>query len=77
MGDIKVLIRDAMKEISKEKEKEWISATVAKVILGVKSKSKMQKLRDKNLIKDSKYGKIIQYYKPSLFFFIEKHVPKY
>jgi peptidyl-tRNA hydrolase len=42
MCDIKVLIRDAMKEISKEKEKEWVSTTEAKVILGVKSKSKMQ-----------------------------------
>lgn len=77
MYDIKSLIKDVIKEIKTEKDNEWVSTDEAKRILGVKSKSKMQDLRDKNLIKYSKHGKIIQYYKPSLSSFLEKHVPRY
>lgn len=73
MQDIKALVKDAIKEVKTEKDESWVSTEEAKKILGVKSKSKMQDLRDKNL----KHGKIIQYYKPSLSSFLEKHVPKY
>lgn len=76
MTDIKAMIREAMKEISESEV--WVSTEEAKKILGVKSKSKMQKLRDENKIKYSQIGrKIIRYHKPSLYAFIEKSISKY
>lgn len=75
MTDIKVMIREAIKEINESSESEvWVSAEEAKKILGVKSKSKMQQLRDENKIRYSQIGKkIIRYHKPSLYTFIEKN----
>jgi hypothetical protein len=57
-----------------KEEELWIAREEAKQILGVKSTVKMQYLRDHNLIRTSKVGKVIRYYKPSLFEFLHKNV---
>ena len=78
MTDIKVMIREAMKEIHQSDTEIWVSAEEAKKILGVKSKSRMQELRDENKIKYSKTSRrTILYYKPSLYAFIEEKIPSY
>ncbi|MEO9870397.1 MAG: hypothetical protein ABJQ69_03780 [Ekhidna sp.] len=57
----------------------WVSSEQAKKILGVKSKNKMQELRDGsplNGLKVSQHGRIYRYFKPSLYKFLEKKVLK-
>ncbi len=55
------------------KEKEWIGEEEAKALLGIKSRTKMQQLRDSISIEFSQYGKIIQYSRKSILAFIERH----
>lgn len=64
-----------VKKVAEEskRECEWIDEAEAKKLLGVKSRSKMQQLRDHVLIEFSQYGKIIRYSRSSIMEFIEKH----
>lgn len=64
-----------VKKVAEEskKENEWINEVEAKKLLGIKSRSKMQQLRDQVLIEFSQYGKIIRYSRSSIIKFIEKH----
>ncbi|MCR9171905.1 MAG: helix-turn-helix domain-containing protein [bacterium] len=55
-----------------EKE-EWIGAEEAKKILGVKSKGKLQQMRDNFQIEFSQFGKIIRYSRTSIYKFLEKN----
>jgi len=55
------------------KEAEWLNELEAKKLLGIKSRSKMQQLRDHVLIEFSQYGKIIRYSRSSILKFIEAH----
>ena len=58
---------------------EWISTEEAKKILGVKSKSKIQQLRDESPMNGliiSQHGRTFRYFKPSLYNFLEKHTIK-
>lgn len=68
--------RDALKDAQQEPD-EWISKEEAHKLLGVKSKSKMQQLRDHMLIKFSKHGKTIKYSRSSIMEYLKKNVPKY
>ena len=71
------MFRDSLKEANKPAE-DWISTEEAKLLLGVKSKSKMQQLRDTNAIKYSKHGrKFIQYSKASILDYLKKNIPAY
>ena len=71
------MFRDSLKEANKPAE-DWISTEEAKLLLGVKSKSKMQQLRDANAIKYSKHGrKLIQYSKASILDYLKKNIPAY
>ena len=71
------MFRDSLKEANKPAE-DWISTEEAKLLLGVKSKSKMQQLRDTNAIKYSKHGrKLIQYSKASILDYLKKNIPVY
>ncbi len=71
------MFRDSLKEANKPAE-DWISTEEAKLLLGVKSKSKMQQLRDTNAIKYSKHGrKLIQYSKASILDYLKKNIPAY
>jgi len=57
---------------------DWITTEQAKALLGVKSKSKMQELRDTNAIKFSKHGKkTIMYSKKSVLEFLKKNIQSY
>jgi hypothetical protein len=57
---------------------DWISPEASKALLGVKSKSKMQQLRDTNAIKYSKHSrKLIRYSKSSILAYLKKNIPAY
>lgn len=59
-------------------DEEWISTQEAMDLLGVRSKSKMQELRNTNAIKYSKFGhKLIRYSKPSLMVYLKRNIPSY
>jgi hypothetical protein len=71
------MFQHAMKEATKQPD-DWISTEEAKALLGVKSKSKMQELRDTDAIKYSKHGKkLIKYSKQSILDYLKRHIPKY
>ena len=55
------------------KEEEWINDVQAKKILGIKSKAKLQQLRDELKIEFSQFGKIIRYSKSSILQFLENN----
>ena len=54
---------------------DWLSTEEAKKLLGVKSKTKMQELRDLDAIKFTKHGRIIKYSKRSILKYLERNVP--
>ena len=58
-------------------ESDWISTQEAKKLLGIKSKSKMQQLRDYGEIVFTKPGKIILYSKRSIITYLNKHQRKW
>lgn len=58
-------------------ESDWISTEDAKKLLGIKSKSKMQQLRDYGEIVFTKPGKIILYSKKSIITYLNKHQRKW
>lgn len=55
------------------KPQEWIDAREAKNLLGIKSKSKLQQLRDSLKIEFSRNGKIIRYSRSSILKFLEQN----
>jgi excisionase family DNA binding protein len=73
------LIEEVKKEILKttpktiQEPKDWLSAKEAKELLGVKSKSKMQQLRDQGEIVFCKHGRIIRYHRESIVEFLERN----
>ena len=73
LEELKQLIKDA----TVIQKPEWINEKEAKELLGIKSKSKLQQLRDKLDIEFSQYGKIIRYSRPSILQFLEKNRVKY
>ena len=52
---------------------EWVDDVEAKKILGYRSKTKMQELRNSGAIVFSRYGRKIKYLRKSLFEFLEKN----
>ena len=58
-------------------ESDWISTEEAKKLLGIKSKSKMQQLRDYGEIVFTKPSKIILYSKKSIITYLNKHQSKW
>ena len=56
--------------------KEWLDTKEAMELLGIKSKTTLQKLRDNFEIKFSQNGKIIKYFRQSIIDFLERNVPK-
>ncbi len=59
-----------------KEEKEWISIDEAKELLGFRSKSKMQQLRDQGEIDFSQHGRIIKYSRSSIINFLERNKVK-
>lgn len=71
------LFREQMKDLQKPQD-DWINTAEAKKLLGIRSNSKMQQLRDNMAIRYSKHGKkLIQYSKSSILDYLNKNVPKY
>jgi len=52
---------------------EWVNDAEAKEILGYRSKTKMQELRNSRAIVYSKFGRKIKYHRQSLIDYIEKN----
>lgn len=62
---------------SGKNEELWVALDEAKAILGIRSKKKMQQIRDEspmNGIIISKHGRTFRYLKSSLYEFLESHV---
>ncbi len=55
------------------KQEEWIDDIEAKKLLGIKSKTKLQQLRDALKIEFSQFGKIIRYSRSSILAFLESN----
>lgn len=53
------------------KQEEWIGEKDAKLLLGIKSKTKLQQLRSDLKIEFSQFGKIIRYSRSSILRFLE------
>lgn len=70
-------LKELIKEATINDKPEWIDEQEAKFLLGIKSKSKLQQLRDNLDIEFSQYGKIIRYSRNSILEFLEKHRVKY
>lgn len=71
------MFQDSLKAATKQPE-DWISKEEAKLLLGVKSKTKMQELRDTNSIKFSKHGtRLIKYSRASILEYLKKNIPAY
>lgn len=71
VDEMKKAVKDAAKEI--KTEKEWVSAEEAKNLLGFRSKSKMQQLRDNGDIVFSQHGRIIKYSRKSILDFLDNN----
>ena len=69
-------IRDAKEEALRNADpsRDWIDPKEAQALLGVKSKTKMQELRDMDELVYSKAGRTIKYSKRSIIDYIERHV---
>ena len=73
-----VLIEAKMETLAQlAMESDWIPTDEAKKLLGIKSKSKMQQLRDYGEIVFTKPGKIILYSKKSIITYLNKHQRKW
>ncbi len=76
LSEMKKAVKEGFKESGKE-TKEWLSTSEAKRLLGVRSKSKMQKLRDNGEIVFSQHGRIIRYSRKSILKFLNSNIPKF
>ena len=56
---------------------DWLSTDEAKKLLGVRSKTKMQELRDIDAIRFTKHGRIIRYSKKSILEYLDRNIPDY
>ncbi|MCB9335817.1 MAG: helix-turn-helix domain-containing protein [Flavobacteriales bacterium] len=70
-------LKQAIKEATSPRLKEWLSFEEAKDLLGFKSKSKLQQLRDHGEIEFSQHGRIIRYSRSSILTFLENHRVKF
>ncbi|MDC6465066.1 helix-turn-helix domain-containing protein [bacterium] len=61
---------------NQEKEKEWLDANEAKQLLGIKSTSKLQKLRNNGDILISQHGRIIKYSTKSIKEYLKRGIQK-
>jgi hypothetical protein len=66
-------ITDRLME-EKENKKEWLTLIEVKALLGVKSSTTIQKLRDNSSIRFCKFGRKILYDRMSITEYLEKNV---
>ena len=73
---VRTSIREAKEEAlaNMDPANDWLSAAEAKELLGIRSKTKLQELRDFDEIRYSKAGKVIRYSKKSILEYLERHI---
>lgn len=80
--ELMAMFKNALKEAKTEAlleadpANDWLDPGEAKKLLGVRSKTRMQELRDQDLIRFTKHGRIIKYSKRSILQYLERNVPK-
>lgn len=75
LDEMKKVVKEATHEYKAEaQQKEWLSTEEAKNLLGFKSKSKLQKLRDNGDIIFSQHGRIIRYSRKSILAFLDNNI---
>ena len=72
LSEITKTVRDTVKEVAHPRS-DWIGEKEAMVLLGVKSKTTLQNLRDSQEFKFSKHGRIIRYSRESILEFLERN----
>ena len=77
LNEMYEIVKNAREEALRNADpsKDWISPAEAHALLGIKSKTKMQELRDLEEVKYSISGRIVKYSKKSLLEYLERHVP--
>ncbi|UZO81720.1 helix-turn-helix domain-containing protein [Aquimarina sp. ERC-38] len=70
-------IYEQFKVTESEGASDWIDTNEAKKLLGVKSRVKMQQLRDVDAIQFTKIGKTYQYSKNSILDFLNQNSNRY
>ena len=73
---VKETIREAKEEALAKMDpaSDWLSTQEAKELLGIKSKTKLQELRDFDEIVYSKAGRVIKYSKKSILAYLNRHI---
>lgn len=79
IGMVKQAIREAKEEAlaNADPANDWLSTEDAKKLLGIRSKTKLQELRDIEAIRFTKHGRIIRYSKKSILEYLDRNVPSY
>ena len=79
IGMVKQAIKEAREEAlaNADPANDWLSTEEAKKLLGIKSKTKLQELRDIEAIRFTKHGRIIRYSKKSILEYLDRNVPSY
>ena len=72
ISEIRKTVRETVKEVANPKS-DWIGEKEAMDLLGVKSKTTLQNLRDSQEFKFSKHGRIIRYSYKSILEFLERN----
>lgn len=76
MSMFKKALCESNKSALEAKENDWVSIEEAKLLLGIKSKTKMQQLRDSGELIFSKYGRKIKYSKKSILMLLNRNQMK-
>lgn len=73
---VRTNIREAKEEAlaNMDPANDWLSTEEAKKLLGIKSKTKLQELRDYGEIMYSKGGRVIKYSKRSILDYLERNI---
>lgn len=77
IDELTQIVIKTVQESSLQKQEEWVDTEEAKRLLKIKSKTKLQSLRDNGDIVFSQHGRIIQYSRKSIKEFLDKHTVKY
>jgi hypothetical protein len=72
LKEIKNTVEITVKSVAQPKP-DWIGEKEAMCLLGIKSKTTLQNLRDAQEFKFSKHGRIIRYSKMSVLEFLERN----
>ena len=75
LQEFAIMVREAVNE--NKEASQWLNTEEAKELLGSKSKSKMQQLRDNGEIDFSQHGRIIKYSRQSCLKFLERNRVKF